>query len=163
MQNPLMRAIERRRPGRKTTSKRRASRVVAVALAAAVATIALATVGCGTTKYHQVIKTNETCSSCHSDGRTPTDDALEGATSVSTNLTVKTDSDTIYVCTPLNTGKKSITFVPRLYDSFLVEDGSVELTLSEGTWAIAVTDGSTTTNAVLVEASPDGTTTEITL
>jgi hypothetical protein len=145
------------------TSQNRLRLVAAAVIAVFIAVGIMMLPGCSSTKYHQVIDVNQDCTSCHSDGRTSVDSTSETPESVSTTITVTTSEDTVYVCKPLYVRDSDVKYVPREYSSVKVTDGKAEVTLKEGTWVIATMDDDTNTKSVLVTASADGSTTELSL
>lgn len=130
-----------------------ARKVVFSASAAFALAMALALVGCGSGQ-HEVIDQGQDCSSCHSgekqvyDGATPSS-AVQSNGSVS----VRTSAEQVLVCKPIFVSQDGSRFVPEQVSSVKAVDGSAQVQLSEGTWALC-TNGKDV-KAQLVTVSPE--------
>lgn len=115
--------------------------------------MAFALVGCGSGQ-HEVIDQGQECSSCHS-GEKQVYDVAAPASAVQSNgsVSVKTSAEQVSVCKPIFVSQDGSRFVPEQVSSAKVVDGSAQLELSEGTWAIC-TNGQSV-KAQLVTVSPD--------
>ena len=110
--------------------------------------------GCGSGQ-HEVIDQGQDCSSCHSGGKQVFDDAAP-ASAVQSNgtVSVKTSAEQVLVCKPIFVGSK---FVPEQVSSVKAEDGSTQVQLSEGTWALcAQVQGSVKAQLVTVSSESTG-------
>ena len=111
--------------------------------------MAFTLVGCGSGQ-HEVIDQGQECSSCHSGEKQATpSSAVESNGSVS----VRTSAEQVLVCKPIFVSQDGSKFVPEQVSSAKVADGSAQLQLSEGTWAICVNGQSV--KAQLVTVSPE--------
>ncbi len=129
-------------------------RKVAVSTCAVVAlAMALALVGCGSGQ-HEVIEQGQECSSCHS-GDKQVYDVAAPASAVQSNgsVSVKTSAEQVLVCKPIFVSQDGSKYVPEQVLSTKVVDGSAQLQLSEGTWAICANGQSV--KAQLVTVSPE--------
>lgn len=129
-------------------------RKVAVSTCAVVAlAMALALVGCGSGQ-HEVIEQAQECSSCHS-GDKQVYDVAAPASAVQSNgsVSVKTSAEQVLVCKPIFVSQDGSKYVPEQVLSTKVVDGSAQLQLSEGTWAICANGQSV--KAQLVTVSPE--------
>ena len=128
-----------------------------VAVAASMA-FALATtfglVGCGSGQ-HEVIDQGQDCSSCHSGGKQVFDEAAPAsAVQSSGTVSVKTSAEQVLVCKPIFVSEDGSKFVPEQMSSVKATDGSAQVQLSEGTWALC-TQGQGSVKAQLVTVSPE--------
>ena len=129
-------------------------RKVAVSASAAfVLAMAFALVGCGSGQ-HEVIDQGQDCSSCHSGSKQVYDDvAPSSAVQSNGSVSVRTSAEQVLVCNPIFVSQDGSKFVPEQASSVKVVDGSAQLQLSEGTWALC-TNGKDA-KAQLVTVSPD--------
>ena len=129
-------------------------RKAAVSASAAIAlAMAFALVGCGSGQ-HEVIDQGQDCSSCHSGGKQVYDDvAPSSAVESNGSVSVRTSAEQVLVCKPIFVSQDGSKFVPEQASSVKVIDGSAQLQLSEGTWALC-TNGKDI-KAQLVTVSPD--------
>lgn len=129
-------------------------RKVAVSASAAFAlAMAFALVGCGSGQ-HEVIDQGQDCSSCHSGSKQVYDDvAPSSAVQSNGSVLVRTSAEQVLVCKPIFVSQDGSKFVPEQASSVKVVDGSAQLQLSEGTWALC-TNGKDV-KAQLVTVSPD--------
>ena len=129
-------------------------RKAAVSASAAIAlAMAFALVGCGSGQ-HEVIDQGQDCSSCHSSGKQVYDDvAPSSAVQLNGSVSVRTSAEQVLVCKPIFVSQDGSKFVPEQVSSAKVVDGSAQLQLSEGTWALC-TNGKDV-KAQLVTVSPD--------
>ena len=129
-------------------------RKAAVSASAAIAlAMAFALVGCGSGQ-HEVIDQGQDCSSCHSSGKQVYDDvAPSSAVQSNGSVSVRISAEQVLVCKPIFVSQDGSKFVPEQASSAKVVDGSAQLQLSEGTWALC-TNGKDV-KAQLVTVSPD--------
>ena len=129
-------------------------RKAAVSASAAFAlAMAFALVGCGSGQ-HEVIDQGQDCSSCHSSGKQVYDDvAPSSAVQSNGSVSVRISAEQVLVCKPIFVSQDGSKFVPEQVSSAKVVDGSAQLQLSEGTWALC-TNGKDV-KAQLVTVSPD--------
>ena len=129
-------------------------RKAAVSASAAIAlAMAFALVGCGSGQ-HEVIDQGQDCSSCHSSGKQVYDDvAPSSAVQSNGSVSVRISAEQVLVCKPIFVSQDGSKFVPEQVSSAKVVDGSAQLQLSEGTWALC-TNGKDI-KAQLVTVSPD--------
>ena len=129
-------------------------RKAAVSASAAIAlAMAFALVGCGSGQ-HEVIDQGQDCSSCHSSGKQVYDDVVpSSAVQSNGSVSVRTSAEQVLVCKPIFVSQDGSKFVPEQASSVKVVDGSAQLQLSEGTWALC-TNGKDV-KAQLVMVSPD--------
>lgn len=129
-------------------------RKAAVSASAAIAlAMAFALVGCGSGQ-HEVIDQGQDCSSCHSSGKQVYDDvAPSSAVQSNGSVSVRISAEQVLVCKPIFVSQDGSKFVPEQVSSAKVVDGSAQLQLSEGTWALC-TNGKDV-KAQLVTVSPD--------
>lgn len=129
-------------------------RKVAVSASAAFAlAMAFALVGCGSGQ-HEVIDQGQDCSSCHSGSKQVYDDATpSSAVQSNGSVSVRTSAEQVLVCKPIFVSQDGSKFVPEQASSVKVVDGSAQLQLSEGTWALC-TNGKDV-KAQLVTVSQD--------
>ena len=113
--------------------------------------MAFTLVGCGSGQ-HEVIDQGQECSSCHS-GEKQVYDVAAPLSAVQSSGTVKTSAEQVLVCKPIFVSQEGSKFVPEQVSSAKVADGSAQLQLSEGTWAICVNGQSV--KAQLVTVSPE--------
>ena len=115
--------------------------------------MAFTLVGCGSGQ-HEVIDQGQDCSSCHSSGKQVYDDvAPSSAVQSNGSVSVRTSAEQVLVCKPIFVSQDGSKFVPEQVSSAKVVDGSAQLQLSEGTWALC-TNGKDV-KAQLVTVSPD--------
>lgn len=115
--------------------------------------MAFALVGCGSGQ-HEVIDQGQECSSCHSGEKRVYDVAApSSAIQSSGTVSVKTSAEQVLVCKPIFVSQDGSKFVPEQVSSAKVADGSAQLQLSEGIWAICVNGQSV--KAQLVTVSPE--------
>lgn len=128
---------------------------VSVGMAFALAA-AFGLAGCGSGQ-HEVIDQGQDCSSCHSGGKQVFDDAAP-ASAVQSNgtVSVKTSADQVLVCKPIFVSEDGSKFVPERVSSVKAEDGSAQVQLSEGTWALC-TQAQGSVKAQLVTVSSEST------
>lgn len=130
-----------------------ARKVVISASAACALAMALALVGCGSGQ-HEVIDQGQDCSSCHSGSKQVYDDATpSSAVQSNGSVSVRTSADQVLVCKPIFVTQDGSKFVPEQVSSVKVVDGSAQVQLSEGTWALC-TNGKDV-KAQLVTVSPE--------
>ena len=130
-----------------------ARKVVFSASAAFALAMALALVGCGSGQ-HEVIDQGQDCSSCHSGSKQVYDGvAPSSAVQSDGSVSVRTSAEQVLVCNPIFVSQDGSKFVPEQASSVKVIDGSAQLQLSEGTWALC-TNGKDI-KAQLVTVSPD--------
>lgn len=129
-------------------------RKAAVSASAAFAlAMAFALVGCGSGQ-HEVIDQGQDCSSCHSGSKRVYDGvAPSSAVQSDGSVSVRTSAEQVLVCNPIFVSQDGSKFVPEQASSVKVIDGSAQLQLSEGTWALC-TNGKDI-KAQLVTVSPD--------
>ena len=129
-------------------------RKAAVSASAAIAlAMAFALVGCGSGQ-HEVIDQGQDCSSCHSSGKQVYNDvAPSSAVQSNGSVSVRISAEQVLVCKPIFVSQDGSKFVPEQVSSAKVVDGSAQLQLSEGTWALC-TNGKDV-KAQLVTVSPD--------
>ncbi len=129
-------------------------RKAAVSASAAFAlAMAFALVGCGSGQ-HEVIDQGQDCSSCHSGSKQVYDGvAPSSAVQSDGSVSVRTSAEQVLVCNPIFVSQDGSKFVPEQASSVKVIDGSAQLQLSEGTWALC-TNGKDI-KAQLVTVSPD--------
>lgn len=129
-------------------------RKAAVSASAAFAlAMAFALVGCGSGQ-HEVIDQGQDCSSCHSGSKQVYDGvAPSSAVQSDGSVSVRTSAEQVLVCNPIFVSQDGSKFVPEQASSVKVIDGSAQLQLSEGTWALC-TNGKDV-KAQLVTVSPD--------
>ena len=129
-------------------------RKAAVSASAAFAlAMAFALVGCGSGQ-HEVIDQGQDCSSCHSGSKQVYDGvASSSAVQSDGSVSVRTSAEQVLVCNPIFVSQDGSKFVPEQASSVKVIDGSAQLQLSEGTWAL-YTNGKDI-KAQLVTVSPD--------
>ena len=129
-------------------------RKAAVSASAAIAlAMAFALVGCGSGQ-HEVIDQGQDCSICHSSGKQVYDDvAPSSAVQSNGSVSVRISAEQVLVCKPIFVSQDGSKFVPEQVSSAKVVDGSAQLQLSEGTWALC-TNGKDV-KAQLVTVSPD--------
>lgn len=118
--------------------------------------MAFTLVGCGSGQ-HEVIDQGQECSSCHSGGKQVFDDAAP-ASAVKSNgtVSVKTSAEQVLVCKPIFVSEDGSRFVPEQVSSVKAEDGSAQVHLSEGTWALC-TQAQGSVKAQLVTVSSEST------
>lgn len=115
--------------------------------------MAFALVGCGSGQ-HEVIDQGQDCSSCHSGSKQVYDGvAPSSAVQSDGSVSVRTSAEQVLVCNPIFVSQDGSKFVPEQASSVKVIDGSAQLQLSEGTWAL-YTNGKDI-KAQLVTVSPD--------
>ena len=130
-----------------------ARKVVISASAACALAMALALVGCGSGQ-HEVIDQGQDCSSCHSGSKQVYDDATpSSAVQSNGSVSVRTSAEQVLVCKPIFVTQDGSKFVPEQVSSVKVVDGSAQVQLSEGTWALC-TNGKDV-KAQLVTVSPE--------
>ncbi|WP_294380298.1 hypothetical protein [uncultured Senegalimassilia sp.] len=130
-----------------------ARKVVISASAACALAMALALVGCGSGQ-HEAIDQGQDCSSCHSGSKQVYDDATpSSAVQSNGSVSVRTSADQVLVCKPIFVTQDGSKFVPEQVSSVKVVDGSAQVQLSEGTWALCTTG--TDVKAQLVTVSPE--------
>lgn len=129
-------------------------RKAAVSASAAFAlAMAFALVGCGSGQ-HEVIDQGQDCSSCHSGSKQVYDGVVpSSAVQSDGSVSVRTSAEQVLVCNPIFVSQDGSKFVPEQASSVKVIDGSAQLQLSEGTWALC-TNGKDI-KAQLVTVSPD--------
>lgn len=126
---------------------------VATAMAFALAT-AFGLVGCGSGQ-HEVIDQGQDCSSCHSGGKQVYDVASPAsAVQSGGTVSVKTSAEQVSVCKPIFVSEDGSKFVPEQVSSVKVADGSAQVELSEGAWALC-TQGQGSVKAQLVTVSSE--------
>lgn len=132
-------------------------RKVAVSASAVVAlAMAFALVGCGSGQ-HEVIDQGQACSSCHSGDKRVYDVAAPASAAQSNGfVSVKTSSEQVLVCKPIFVSEDGSKFVPEQVSSAKVVDGSAQLQLSEGTWAICTNGQSVEAQLVTVSQEASG-------
>lgn len=115
--------------------------------------MAFTLVGCGSGQ-HEVIDQGQDCSSCHSSGKQVYDNVTpSSAVQSNGSVSVRTSAEQVLVCKPIFVSQDGSKFVPEQVSSAKVVDGSAQLQLSEGTWALC-TNGNDV-KAQLVTVSPD--------
>ena len=131
-------------------------RKAAVSASAAFAlAMAFALVGCGSGQ-HEVIDQGQDCSSCHSSGKQVYDDvAPSSAVQSDGSVSVRTSAEQVLVCKPIFVSEDGSKVVPEQMSSGPATDGSAQVQLSEGTWALC-TQGQGSVKAQLVTVSPEG-------
>ena len=130
-----------------------ARKVVFSASAAFALAMALALVGCGSGQ-HEVIDQGQDCSSCHSGSKQVYDDATpSSAVQSNGSVSVRTSAEQVLVCKPIFVTQDGSKFVPEQVSSVKVVDGSAQVLLSEGSWALC-TNGKDV-KAQLVTVSPE--------
>ena len=129
-------------------------RKAAVSASAAFAlAMAFALVGCGSGQ-HEVIDQGQDCSSCHSGSKQVYDGvAPSSAVQSDGSVSVRTSAEQVLVCNPIFVSQDGSKFVPEQASSVKVIDGSAQLQLSEGTWALCTTGKDV--KAQLVTVSPE--------
>ena len=129
-------------------------RKVTVSAGAAFAlAMAFVLVGCGSGQ-HEVIDQGQDCSSCHSGSKQVYDGvAPSSAVQSEGSVSVRTAAEQVLVCKPIFVSQDGSKFVPEQASSVKVVDGSAQLQLPEGTWALC-TNGKDV-KAQLVTVSPD--------
>lgn len=106
---------------------------------------------------HEVIDSGKACTSCHSDTKQTYEVANpSGAISSNGSITVKTSASTVVVCKPTFISEDGSRFVPMQYSSKTVSDGSTEITLDEGAWALCTVDGVSVKASKIVVVSASG-------
>lgn len=113
--------------------------------------------GCGSGQ-HEVIDQGQDCSGCHSGGKQVFDDAAP-ASAVQSNgtVSVKTSAEQVLVCKPIFVSEDGSKFVPEQVSSVKAEDGSAQVQLSEGTWALCTqAQGSVKAQLVMVSSENTG-------
>ena len=128
-------------------------KVVVSASAACALAMALALVGCGSGQ-HEVIDQGQDCSSCHSGSKQVYEDATpSSAVGSNGSVSVRTSAEQVLVCKPIFVTQDGSKFVPEQVSSVKVVDGSAQVQLSEGTWALCATGKDV--KAQLVTVSPE--------
>ena len=128
-------------------------KVVVSASAACTLAMALALVGCGSGQ-HEVIDQGQDCSSCHSGSKQVYEDATpSSAVGSNGSVSVRTSAEQVLVCKPIFVTQDGSKFVPEQVSSVKVVDGSAQVQLSEGTWALCATGKDV--KAQLVTVSPE--------
>ena len=128
-------------------------KVVVSASAACALAMALALVGCGSGQ-HEVIDPGQDCSSCHSGSKQVYEDATpSSAVGSNGSVSVRTSAEQVLVCKPIFVTQDGSKFVPEQVSSVKVVDGSAQVQLSEGTWALCATGKDV--KAQLVTVSPE--------
>ena len=128
-------------------------KVVVSASAACALAMALALVGCGSGQ-HEVIDQGQDCSSCHSGSKQVYEDATpSSAVGSNGSVSVRTSAEQVLVCKPIFITQDGSKFVPEQVSSVKVVDGSAQVQLSEGTWALSTTGKDV--KAQLVTVSPE--------
>ena len=130
-----------------------ARKVVISACAACTLAMAMALVGCGSGQ-HEVIDQGQDCSSCHSASKQVFDDVTPSSVVESNgSASVRTSAEQVLVCKPIFITQDGSKFVPEQVSSVKVVDGSAQVQLSEGTWALCTTGKDV--KAQLVTVSPE--------
>lgn len=118
------------------------------------AAVLLGMFGCAPSQ-HQIIGTNESCVTCHADGKTtyevgtPFDVVQTGST-----VMVNTQADSLVVCTPTFTSEDGSHYVPVQVTVVKVEGQEKSIELEDGLWALCVDEGDTArTKLVSVNSS----------
>lgn len=126
-------------------------RLIAGSLFCAFAVLALA--GCGS-GGHQVISSNEACSSCHSSEK-PQYESVQPAVGDNvvecgpgTKVNVVTNGKTAVLCSVIFTSEDGSRFVPVMASNLGTSDTSLEA--SEGVWAVVADEGDSSHGVVLV-------------
>lgn len=128
-------------------------KVVVSASAACALAMALALVGCGSGQ-HEVIDQGQDCFSCHSGSKQVYEDATpSSAVGSNGSVSVRTSAEQVLVCKPIFVTQDGSKFVPEQVSSVKVVDGSAQVQLSEGTWALCATGKDV--KAQLVTVSPE--------
>ena len=132
-------------------------RKVAVSASAAIAlAMAFTLVGCGSGQ-HEVIDQGQDCSSCHS-GSKQVYDNVTPSSAVQSNgsVSVRTSAEQVLVCKPIFVSQYGSKFVPEQVSSMKVVDGSAQLQLSEGTWALCTNGKDVKAQLVTVSLDASG-------
>lgn len=132
-------------------------RKVAVSASAAIAlAMAFTLVGCGSGQ-HEVIDQGQDCSSCHS-GSKQVYDNVTPSSAVQSNgsVSVRTSAEQVLVCKPIFVSQDGSKFVPEQVSSMKVVDGSAQLQLSEGTWALCTNGKDVKAQLVTVSLDASG-------
>lgn len=119
--------------------RKRMTTVAAVIAVGAVCLTGLS--GCLGSK-HEIIGMDKACESCHGEKQTYEVSSPKDALTCGTTLTVETKASTVVVCKPIFISEDGSSYVPERYTQQTVRDGSVTLTLEEGTWAICSAEDS---------------------
>ena len=128
-------------------------KVVVSASAACALAMALALVGCGSGQ-HEVIDQGQDCSSCHSGSKQVYEDGTPSSAVEFERLRVGSNlCQQVLVCKPIFVTQDGSKFVPEQVSSVKVVDGSAQVQLSEGTWALCATGKDV--KAQLVTVSPE--------
>lgn len=131
-------------------------------LCAAALMCALFLGGCGP-KGHQIVSTNQPCTSCHGEKTTYGTTAHNDALHSNNTVTVKTSAGKISVCTPLFTSSDGTAYTPILSYVEPVTNGSVTLQLDDGVWAICIDKGDSSVGQIVVVSSDEPDSAMITL
>ena len=132
-------------------------RKVAVSASAAIAlAMAFTLVGCGSGQ-HEVIDQGQDCTSCHS-GSKQVYDNVTPSSAVQSNgsVSVRTSAEQVLVCKPIFVSQDGSKFVPEQVSSMKVVDGSAQLQLSEGTWALCTNGKDVKAQLVTVSLDASG-------
>ena len=112
-----------------------------LAIAATLAATALA--GCGT-GAHEIVDFTEDCTSCHDEKPTygPVGD-VASATQVGTTVTISSKAATVSVCEVTFISEDCSKFAPSAYKTVYMSEGSGQIELSEGYWALCTGENGT--------------------
>lgn len=91
---------------------------------------------------HEIIGMDKACETCHGEKQTYEVASPKDAVSCGTMVTVETKASTVVVCKPIFISEDGSSYVPERYNQQTVRDGSAQLTLEEGTWAICAAEDS---------------------
>ena len=129
-------------------------RLSALCLASLIALAAITALGCSASgasgsKGHQILAQTAECAMCHSDGRTASDLEVDPTLETGTQLTVNSSADRVYVCRVQASSTDGTYLVPQEITSAQTEDGQAQLSLDEGTWAICLSHGDSSTYVIV--------------
>lgn len=144
----------------RTSPRRIISTIILVVL---VALCCIGIIGCSAGKGHQVVPVGKECVECHDDKPAYQVESPRGSIASGGTVTVKSNAQSISVCTPVFTSEDGSSYTPVEARTVAVSDNVATVSLEPGTWAICVKKDDASIGQIVVVSAESSESPTITL